>query len=613
MKKSLKPMAMLLTVLLCICMSGCDISKSSAVLLDYSTGLGDDLQYNNKLYGMNCSNDIEGADPGCFFVSKDEDPEYGGYYYMYKSGSTADEGVDLIDDFCISNNIATTAYRCYRSKDLFTWELAGAMHDGYSLVVKKDDWAEKCFWAPEVIRNSKDGKYYLYFSASAYENWGVSCMSSSKNEFDRLYLGVAVSDAPIGPFYVISDKDSATGKNMPTINFHTGCNTEYNWAAIDVSPFFGDNGDLYLYFNKHTDDHYDAMMGVWGMKMKSAFEPDYSTVSYLAAPGKETASSVPGKIDEVKKGNPYYDATESGINEAPFMLKHNNKYYLTYASNGYGQSGYSVHQAISDKPLEGFKKPSMEEGNPVLNGSAHGYMNGTAHHAIVKNGDEYWIVYHRHNSLQGVSDGWDRSICADRVNFVTNSEGTDVLSANGPSKCLQWLPCSVSGYENLAKSADITVNTGEGKEYLTDGILPFYTVTQKKVYSEKKKDVVISLKWDKPVSVSSVMLYNAYDIYSAYSEIAKIRFKLAKNENKKYEKYKYAVIKNVEFPKQYWNSETEEYIQCSPAVAEFNSLTVTSLEITINSDDRLIKEDKMGNPLTSLNLSELVVLGEASK
>lgn len=87
------------------------------------------------------------------------------------------------------------------------------------------------------------------------------------------------------------------------------------------------------------------------------------------------------------------------------MLKHNNKYYLTYASNGYGQSGYSVHQAISDKPLEGFKKPSMEEGNPVLNGSAHGYMNGTAHHAIVKNGDEYWIVYQYGYGLAAAA-GW---------------------------------------------------------------------------------------------------------------------------------------------------------------------------------------------------------------
>ena len=48
--------------------------------------------------------------------------------------------------------------------------------------------------------------------------------------------------------------------------------------------------------------------------------------------------------------------------------------------------------------------------------------------------------------------GWDRSISVDRANFVTNDDGIDIITVNGPSKILQWLPYSVSGYENLAKT-----------------------------------------------------------------------------------------------------------------------------------------------------------------
>ncbi len=608
MKHTLKITAVLMSMLVILGAAGCSSESKEDLLeqIDYATGIGSDLQYNNKLYGMNGSNDIEGADPGCFYVSEEEDAKYGGYYYMYKSGSTADEGIVLSGEPYASDGTLVTAYRCYRSKDLHTWETAGAMDDGYSLKVTWEDWARKNFWAPEVIKSPHDGKYYMYFSASADANWGVEAVSSSTYEFDRLYLGVAVSDTPIGPFTVLYDKDEATNKRIPTINFKTGCGTEYNWAAIDVSPFYDDNGDLYLYFNKHTDAHYDAMMGVWGMKMKNAYSPDYSTVSYLAAAGKVTASNTPGNIQETKVGEAYYDPSESGVNEAPHMIKHDGKYYLTYASNGYGQIGYSVHQAVSDNPLSGFTKLSMEQGNPVLDGSAHGQMNGTAHHAFVKNGEELWIVYHKHNSLQGNDKGWDRSISADRVNFVKNSEGMDVLTANGPTVTLQWLPENVSGYKNLAKTAKIEVNTGKGVEFLNDGILPYYTVTQNSIFAAEKEDVTITLSWEEPVSVSSIMVYNAYDLYAAFSQISKVEFKTTEKDSE------YKAIYNLKLPEKYWNESSGQYTQCSPAVAEFEPIEITELKFTIRKLDRLVSEDKFGEELTALNLSEIVVLGGAT-
>ena len=599
-----------LICLMCFGATGCEaLSNRDSVYMNYADGLGEDLQYNSELYGLNTSNTLPGADPGAIYVSKEEDEEWGGYYYIYLTGSSNEGGHSLKGDFYKENHIIQTAAQCFRSKDLHQWERCGVFDDGFVLQVVEEDWCDTRFWAPEVIRNPQDGKYYMYFSASAKEEMGVEGISSSANPFDRFYLGVAVSDTPAGPFTVLYDTDEATGKRIPTINFKVGQGLEFNWSAIDVSPFFDDNGDLYLYFNKHVGDHYNDMMGIWGMKMKSMTEPDYATVSCLAVAGKETVSNVPGDMEHIQPGGDYYDPSESGINEGPFMLKHEGKYYLTYSSNGCEHISYSVHQAVSDNPLSGFRKLSMEEGNPVLDGSVYGYMNGTAHHAIVKNGEELWIVYHQHSSTVGFSEGWERSISADRVNFVTNGEGEQVLTANGPSKILQWLPESVSGYQNLAAEAEIEVSNGAGKEYLTDQVLPFYTVTNQSVLAVDKGDLTITMKWEKPVSVSSVMVYNSDDLYSAFSKITRMRFTLAEQPEWASKDYKYAVIEDVKVSERYWDEEANRYITCAPAVAEFEPVMITELQITINEADRLVSTSKTGEKATALRLSEIVVLG----
>lgn len=612
-KKCNRLLAGVLAAVLCFGVVGCSNTKQeqedSLVYLSYGTGIDENGNYNNKLYGMN-GNDVENADPGCFYLSEEEDPVYGGYFYMYPTGNATAEGGSLNDPYYKENKISNLFARCYRSKNLYNWELCGALEGGYSAVVDEEDWCQSNFWAPEVIRNPADGKYYLYFSASVSENYGVESISSSLNTYDRLYLGVAVSDTPVGPFDVLYDVDAATGKRVPTINFKTGCNLEYNWAAIDVSPFFDDNGDFYLYFNKHQDDHYSNFNGVFGMKMEDMATPDYTTVSCLTQAGKVTASNEPGNILNITSGADY-SSTESGVNEAPSMIKHNGKYYLTYSSNGYTHIGYSVHQAISDDPLSGFVKPEIALGNPVLDGSVLGYMNGTAHHAFAKKGENLYIIYHRHDSIYGFDASWGRAICADKVQFVQNADGLDVLTANGPTKGLVWLSEDISGYKNLAQSASVQISTGSGVQYLTDGILPFYTVSQDWFTTAESDDITVTLKWEEPVSISSVMVYNAKEADKAFSQVSDMRFKLAEKPEWESREYDYAVIQNLTFPERYWNSESQEYIACAPAVAEFDPILVTELEITIKAADRLVAENKFGEKNTALNLSEIVVLGGA--
>lgn len=126
-------------------------------------------------------------------------------------------------------------------------------------------------------------------------------------------------------------------------------------------------------------------------------------------------------------------------------------------------------------------------------------------------------------------------------------------------------------------------------------------------------DVTITLKWQEPVEVSSLMIYNAQEVEKAFSNIADIRFRLAEQPEWASKPYDYAVIQDLKFPDRYWNPETEKYIVGGCAVAEFDQLLVSEIQITIEDGDRLMEYDKFGEPNSGLNLSEIVVLGRSGE
>ncbi len=602
MKKTcIRVLCCLVAVACMLSLCACAAQQEDKVLqyMSYATGIDDSGNYNSQLYNMNGS-DMVGADPGCVYVSEEEDPVYGGYYYMYTTSESV--GTPLMQNERY-DGVFGIAYQCFRSKNLSSWELCGAL-DGYSLRIENEDWCVAgYYWAPEVIRNPADGLYYMYFTGiypTGYE--GVN-ISQSGNAYDRFAIGIATSESPMGPFKVLYDTDPESGNRVSTINFQTGCGSQYPWAVIDISPFFDDDGTLYLYFCKHQDDHYTSLVGCWGMKMKSMTEADYSTVSCMALPGYKSVSNTPGDIENVVLGEQYYD-DESGINEGPFMVKHNGTYYLTYSSNGYKHSEYSIHQALSDNPLSGFVKLDKDKGNPAMDGSQFGFMTGTAHACYTRAGDDLWIIYHRHSTVN--NEGESRSICVDRAAFVENADGQEVLTTNGPSMSLQWLPAEVSGYENLAQTAKVTVSNGEGISYLTDEALPYYEVAADMAF-KADGDVTVTLQWDEPVSVASVMVYNSRVSDTAFSTVSDMRFKTNVEQDGK---PLYMVIEDLAFPERYYDSEQQSYLLCSPAVAEFEAITVTELTITIAAGDRLVATDKYGEPNTSVEISEIVILGE---
>lgn len=112
-------------------------------------------------------------------------------------------------------------------------------------------------------------------------------------------------------------------------------------------------------------------------------------------------------------------------NEGPFVLKHEDKYYLMYSSNYFASEDYGVGYAVADNPLGPFKKAKE---NPILSKDLKNGISGPGHNSVTKGLDNktLYAVYHTH-TVPVVPSG-DRQMNIDRLYF----EGGK-LKVEGPS------------------------------------------------------------------------------------------------------------------------------------------------------------------------------------
>lgn len=625
--------------------------EEGAVSVSDGTGYSR-YNYDGTLYYRN---DLitDGADPGVIYVSEEEDPVYGGWFYMTVTSSRS---YKASWNGTYYDNVA---YLCYRSRDLSSWETAGAI-DGYALGIKPGEWANDCFWAPEMLRDPETGKYFLYFSARSKVGNGDNYSSSEamalngSDRWDRLYLGIAMSDSPVGPYSLVSARDynqarGISGKDtnaygevidgeVVPVNFakHISAVTERGydfWPAIDVSPFRDDDGQLYLYFSQHMSSVSYGNV-IWVMKMKDLITPDYSTMTMVAVPGYSGVTSV-GKGDDIyfNNGSTNYgskygftrysydgDAYGNGINEGVNVIKdpQSGKYFLTYSPFGYGSRRYSIMQAVSDSPMGPFEKLPAGVANPVLGiynkndsvdysmstdySASIDYIAGTGHHCFVRAGNELFTVYHaffnpvNNNNSSGGFIG--RRIAADRVFFTYNEQvGHNVLYGNGPTDTLQAMPAVSSGYENIASDASITAAGAESDtvKYLSDGLFVMH-----KGYSDREFTAAgqteIKMTFQSPRTVRSVMVYSAAEYGYALKRIGSMTLVLA-DGNK-------ITFDNLELNSEYYDAQHRTMHYGGAIIADFDALEVKEIIISADSGDKL----DTGNH--TIKISDIVVLGK---
>lgn len=263
-------------------------------------------------------------------------------------------------------------------------------------------------WAPDIMQGT-DGRYYHYYSQAC-----------------KIYSGV--SDKPEGPWTNILGADEAVLIPDRYVKMS---------ITLDAQSFIDDDGSTYLYW------------GTWGIY-------------------KDHGCGV-GKLSENMKS--LVDTTlipntqAKDFFEAPYVFKRNGIYYLTYSSGSCHDHTYRVQYATSKVgPMGPFE---FADNNPILATNADSTIHGPGHHSILQEGDDYYIVYHRHNIPQSTR-GFHRQVAVDKLEF--DKEGR-IKVVDAGHKGVSFLQKDSNPYKNIAYKAKVKASS-----FYNDNFKPEYAV-----------------------------------------------------------------------------------------------------------------------------------------
>lgn len=554
----------------------------------------------------------------------------------------------------------------FRSKDLADWEPMGFIVDDLQRESEESRAMVERIWAPEMVYDEDLGKYLLFFSASP--DLELQKYTAGKGIVDakstQYLMYVMESDSPTGPFHMLnfSDASSVGAENVHHYNTTAGIKTtaddplaiedngEYYkvaypqwWAkymffnpetllenimtkipdaekyaedfktirsgmAITIDPhhFVDDNGDKYLYF----------VPSKWGgslcvVKMENWLKPDWDTFTIVTRTNFYTVEDAVKALAGKKVEKVPYEEESVSINEGPSVLKHNEKYYLTFSVNTYRYQSYSVVQAVADSPLGPFRKLTEEEGGVLLSADygTNVYASGTGHHSMIQRDGKLYIVYHKHYSVELASSY--RTVAMDEVKWVNikdiNGEELDVMYSNGPTVTAQPLPEFASEYKNVAGEAKISITEnslekGSSLSYLTDGLLSIYrSINQgfiEKYVKETRitEDATIQMDFDTPKTIRSVMLYNSKNNENVFLNVKDIELQATDGTLYYMDDIKCMGIEVADY------GDIQEYVSKpgAAAYAEFEDIEVERIRISV----------ELPKGIDTVGLSEIRVLGK---
>ncbi len=263
-------------------------------------------------------------------------------------------------------------------------------------------WAKSRTWAPDCIE--RNGKYYFYYAV------------------DRENIGVAVSNSPAGPFHDPLGHPLIS-KNSPGVV----CDRMF----IDACPFIDDDGQAYLFVGQNT-------------------------VNVIRL--NEDMISYDGKVQQVEGVQDFF--------EAVWVHKHNDTYYMTYATSPFRRGKkQEIAYCTSKNPLG----PYTYQGiilKPV--------NSGTTHCSIVNYKGQDYMFYHTADISRALAPDYfsanRRSVCVDSLFY--NEDGTirpiettlnyDKLKLNdiADDRKLSLLASCIRKPEIVKNGKKITVNAG---------------------------------------------------------------------------------------------------------------------------------------------------------
>jgi arabinoxylan arabinofuranohydrolase len=241
---------------------------------------------------------------------------------------------------------------CWESSDFQQWTFR-ELNWPTKRICSSPESADSMVWAPSVVR-AGDGTFVMYVSVGS-EIW------------------VGKADNPLGPW-----KDANGGKPLIPRNFKPG------FHMIDAEAFIDDDGQAYLYWGS-------GLNWVNGKCWAAKLKPDMITFD--------------GEI---------IDVTPARYFEAPFMVKHDGRYFLMYSDGKTIEDTYQVHYAVGDSPLGPFREAAN---SPVLTTDTDKNISSPGHHSVFQRDGSYYILYHRH-SIPFDPDLIGRQVVVDEMRFT---------------------------------------------------------------------------------------------------------------------------------------------------------------------------------------------------
>lgn len=239
---------------------------------------------------------------------------------------------------------------CWESSDFIHWTFHKLNWPTKSACTSSNS-NSNMVWAPSVIR--KGNHYYMYISVGS-----------------EIWCGKA--DHPLGPWENMLD-------NQPLIPFDT---TLYS-HEIDAEIFIDDDGRNFLYWGSG-----------WNWINGRCF---------VAELNNDMHTFISEKVE----------VTPERYFEAPWMIKRNDVYYLTYSEGKTIEDTYEVRYATGTSPFGPFKQA---ENSPILTKNDELEVYGPAHHTIVEIRGQHYILYHKHR-LPFVSGTAFRQISMNEMHF----------------------------------------------------------------------------------------------------------------------------------------------------------------------------------------------------
>ena len=257
------------------------------------------------------------------------------------------------------------------------------------------------YWAPDVTIGP-DAKYHLLYN--------IPCQT---------YIGTG--DTPLGPWKnsLGEDKTLIPDKVMPGV------------ITLDSQTFRDDDGKFYVVF------------GTWGI-----FPNGGCGIGLLNSDMKS--------VDKYAK-IPNTQATD--FFEAPFLFKKDGIYYFTYSSGSCHDGTYRVQYAISR--TSPFGPYEFGKNNPILKTSQDGTVHGPGHHSIIQNGNDYYMVYHRHDNPNS-AHGMHRQVCADKMVFGPDGTIEKVIPTH---KGIGFLAENTNPFPNLAYGKKVTASSAYSNDF----------------------------------------------------------------------------------------------------------------------------------------------------